>query len=260
MTKRKSSVGSRRIHRRAKGPIGAGLGVDFSGGPTVDPTENVKDLSEALSQRQDDLREANNIYLDARFNGMQAITDMKSQFIQQIGTLRAEHAKEILQLNNDRLEKIRQVDITNATSSAASVLAAVQALAAKAAVDADTLRNALATTAAAVQNQTDRVVAGITERLQALEKSSYTGAGKSSADDPAFVEMRALVTRLATNQTQATGKSEGFSTSWAILLGAVALVGGLFAISSKTTPQQPTAPQVVYIPAPQPAAPVAPTK
>jgi len=35
---------------------GGGLPVDFAGGPTVDPTENVKDLSEALSTRQDDLR------------------------------------------------------------------------------------------------------------------------------------------------------------------------------------------------------------
>src|SRR4026207_2600159 len=85
---------------------GSGSAVDVAGGATIDPSESVKDLSEALSRRQDDLRDINNQYILQRVIA-----------VEEVAKLRAEHAKEINELNNDRLEKIRAVDNLNATRS-----------------------------------------------------------------------------------------------------------------------------------------------
>lgn len=213
----------------------AGLGVDGYGGGVVDPTENVKALSEALSQRQDDLREANNHYITARLEG-----------IERVASLRAEHSKEVRTLEADRLEKIRQVDVSNTAIAAGQQLAAIQALAATTTANADALRAAVATTATTIQNQTDRVVAGITDRISALEKSSYTGQGKSAVDDPAMQRLTELVTRMAASQNTGAGKSEGIGASWGVLIGAVGLIAALIAVGTVAFAGKK---DVVYVPA-----------
>jgi len=46
-----------------------GLGVDAAGIPVIDPTENVKALSEAANKRQDDLRDWLQKYIDTKIDG-----------------------------------------------------------------------------------------------------------------------------------------------------------------------------------------------
>ncbi len=198
--RRHGDMTARKVRRpashRTRGGGGAGLPVDFSGGPTVDPTENVKDLSEALSQRQDDLRESNNKYLDARLDGMENMAILRSSHNSEIMALRAEFYKEIRHMESDRVDKIRSVDVANAAATAAQLLSAVTTLATTAQATAETLRNQVAATAAAVASQTERVVNPIIERLALLEKSSNFGQGRAELANPALseavIEMRKL--------------------------------------------------------------------
>jgi len=52
--------------RRASPAQSRGIGIDQYGDPVIDPTQNVKDLSEASSERQDDLRELTKELFEAR--------------------------------------------------------------------------------------------------------------------------------------------------------------------------------------------------
>lgn len=190
-----------------------GFASDSIGAPGIDPTENVKALSEALSRRQDDLRDLNNRYLDARINA-----------VKEVAILRAEHSKELRGLEADRLKSIREVDVQNTAITAAQQLAAIQTLAATAASNADALRAAVATTATAIQNQTDRIVSGIVDRIAILEKSSYTGAGRQAISDPQTEKLNVLVEKLSAAQSQGTGKSAGIDSTIAMIVSGAFLV------------------------------------
>src|SRR6476469_7647162 len=95
----------------------SGLGVDASGAPVIDPTENVKALVEA-----------------------------EIRHLSEMASLRAEHAKDIREIETKRLDAIRQVDVMNASSTADRALVAIQTLATQTATNAETLRALVATT------------------------------------------------------------------------------------------------------------------
>jgi len=149
----------------------AGVGVDAMGGAVIDPTENVLDLVEAAVRRQDDLRAA-----------AEKLYDTEVKHLNHMAELRAEFSKELRELESKRVDANRQVDVLAAKTEAAGVLAAVQTLAATTASTAETLRNTLASTLAAVN-----------ERIAALEKSSYTGAGKGAGEEATRAASRATI-------------------------------------------------------------------
>jgi len=196
-----------------------GLGVDSNGSPAVDPTANVIALSEASNRRQDDLRILTKELFDAKIS-----------HVKEISELRAEHAKEIGASETSRLNAIRQVDAQAVSTAADRAQTAIQALAVTTSANAENLRNALATTATTIAAQTAATVTAITERLAALEKSSYEGKGKAGIFDPMQAEMLAEIKALRVSQSQGTGRVEGVKdfrdyVGWGIaaLLGLVAL-------------------------------------
>lgn len=222
----------------------SGLGVDAEGGPVIDPTANVIALTEAGTLRQDDLREAHSELMDVHI-----------QHLKEISTLRAAHEAEIRKLEADRLDKIRAVDVQNAGSTAAQLLAAVQTLASTTQLTAETLRNQVTTTAQSVAAQTERIVNPIIERIALLEKTSYVGAGRQAVVDPQLTELLAEMKTQRGMVARGEGKGEGFSASWAIVVGAVGLIATLLAIAgtvvtlvvflNRTPVQTP-----IYVPAP----------
>lgn len=208
-----------RSRRRPRQRSTNGLGVDASGGPVIDPTENVVALSEAATKRQDDLRELTVKMFQAEVNHLHDMT-----------SLRAEHAKEIGAMEANRLNSIRQVDVLAVSTTAAQAQTAIQTLAATTAASAETLRNALATTAQTVANQLTATTARIEERISGLEKSSYTGAGRSSATDPMMEQLIGEVRALRGSQNMTIGKSEGLGMVGSLVLGAIAFIGVAAAI------------------------------
>jgi hypothetical protein len=175
----------------------SGLGVDVYGDPAFDPSENVKALNEAANKRQDDLRAAHNNLMAAEVRRL----DAEAGHLKEISDIRERHSKEIRAAETERLNSIRQVDVTAVRTEADRALAAIQTLAATTATNAENLRNALNATAATIAKSTSDTVQQITERIAALEKSSYEGVGKQRLADPQMAELLLKVeTMRGTNQ------------------------------------------------------------
>lgn len=197
-----------------------GLGVDARGNAVIDPTANVISLVEAGQTRQDDLRAAQN-----------ALTAEKVRHVEAMAQLRAEHSREIRQSETDRLDKIRQVDVLAVSTAADRAQAAIQALAAVTTTNAENLRNALTATATTLATQLATTVAAINERIATLEKSSYTGQGKSTVADPQLAELVLAVNKLMAAGSVGVGKAEGLGLGASILIGAVGLLSTLLGIA-----------------------------
>lgn len=201
----------------------SGLAVDEAGGPVIDPTENVIALTEAANKRQDDLREAND-----------RLFEVQIECIRNEVSLRAEFAREIRTLNDDRLEKIRQVDVLAGNTAADRALVAIQTLATTQAAAAETLRSMVTTTATTIATQNAETVAQLSGRIAQLEKSSYEGAGKQTVADPMLVELIAEVKALRSSGANKAGEKTGRVDQrqfiqWVIMLilAAIAVAGYL---------------------------------
>jgi hypothetical protein len=177
-------VAARRSYDRARPTPPPGIPIDSSGGQTIDPTKNVLDLVGAAVLRIDDMAELRAQLLDEK------ILRMEREWIHQEKAAERERqfGKEIRGMESDRVDKIRSVDVANAAATAAQLLSAVNNLAATADRTAETLRNQVATTAAAAAANQAALINPITERVAVLEKSSYTGAGKAGVADPQLAE------------------------------------------------------------------------
>lgn len=152
----------------------------LSGGElTIDPTENVKALSAAATQRQDDLRALSKELFHAEI----AALTVKVDGLEKRMILRAEHAKEIRQLETERVNAIRQVDVLAGNTTADRALIAIQTLASQTTAERETLRSLVTTTAATVATQTAQEFARIHGEIAALQKSSYEGAGKGTGKE-----------------------------------------------------------------------------
>lgn len=150
----------------------------------IDPTANVIALVDAAMKRQDDLR------------------DLESRHVEAVARLREDHHEKVRELESNRLDAILRASTVSRESEASGVQTAVRELANVTDRNAETLRNQVATTAAAQASTLAAMVAQINDRISALEKSAYEGAGKS----------------------------KGLGLGWAILLGSVTLLGGLFGL------------------------------
>jgi len=180
----------------------AGLGVDFAGDAVIDPTQNVIDLVRAEKERSDDLREWEIKYFDAA-----------TGHIKELGVLRAEHSRELRSNDIERNQNIRQVDITNQTAAAAQTQVAIKAL-------ADGVENTRKTLADAQA----QLAARVDERLGALERSASLGEGKQRVADPAMERLTEVVTALAKNQTNTTGRDAGFGVAWQVIVAVAGLL------------------------------------
>lgn len=180
-------------------------------------------LITAHKEREDDLREEASKRIAAEMHCIREVAD-----------LRAEHSKEIRQLESARLNAIRQVDVLAVSRTAEQQLAAVQTLAATTTSTADNIRTSVASTAAALAEQLANTVKGLTERIAALERSSYLGAGKEAVTDPAMALLITEVRNLRTNRATDTAHGEGATALWKIIasvVGVAVTVGSvLFAL------------------------------
>jgi len=174
----------------------AGLAVDSFGGPTVDPTQNVKDLFEGANRRQDDLRDA-----ERRYN------DLRDQYQREIAILRSEHTKELSAKESSRLDSIRQVDREDVAKTAASANLAIQTLAKQTADLATTLQTQVQATAAAAETRRTADMSEVNKRVSALELASSASAGKNMVADPALERLAVEVQKLVSAQSEGTGKA-----------------------------------------------------
>lgn len=197
-----------------------GIGVDAAGGAVIDPTKNVLDLVEAERRRQDDLREAERRYFDA-----------ENAHVKEMAAMRAMYQEKLDAAESARLDSIRQVDREDVNKTAAQALSAIQTLAATTGTTAETLRTQVATTAQATANALTTITGEINKRLSALELTSSEGKGKQTIADPQYERLSMMVENLTRAQATGSGKSEGISMIGALIMGGVALIGGLLGIA-----------------------------
>lgn len=151
----------------------AGLGVDATGGPVVDPTANVIALTEAANVRQDDLRNAESRRVDE-------LRAAESRRIDEQARLRAEYADKLTTAEAKRIDAIRAVDVNAVAVASQRQADQATVLASQVVQSAEALRALVATTAAAQQQASQQITGALSDRITQLEKSSYEGAGKGT--------------------------------------------------------------------------------
>lgn len=197
------------------------VAVDRSDDPVIDPTANVIALTEAGNIRQDDLRAANDRLFKVQIEALRAEI-----------TLRAEFAKEIRQLESDRLDKIRQVDVLAGNTAAERALVAIQTLATQTTAERETLRSMVANTATTIATQTSETVSQLNLRISQLEKSSYEGAGKQAVADPMMTELIQQVKILTQSGAGTAGEKTGRMSQQQLFMTILALIVALILIGS----------------------------
>jgi hypothetical protein len=249
-------VERRRLHepQPKRGGV-AGIGVDSSGGPVIDPTENVIALVEAESRRQDDLRVAAKELNDTKVDHQKEISDLRSQHQGVLGQLREEHQEKMANAESGRLNSIRQVDREEVAKTAVAANLAITTLAKQTTDLQTTLQKQVADTAVAVEQRQSAAYSDTNKRLSAVELALSEGKGKQQVADPAIERMAAMVERLVASQALGTGKGEGIDSTWKLLIAGVGLLVALNALGVFTRIAPPVAapqaaPQVIYVPAP----------
>jgi len=211
-------------------PTHTGLGVDRAGGPVIDPTANVIALTEAANKRQDDLRAAADTLAQERHRALNEVLKLQAHHSRELAEVRVAHARELNALESNRLNAIRQVDVTAVQTEAQRALNSIQTLAVQTATNAETLRTALVNTAQTIAASTASTVAGLSDRIAALERSTYEGLGKQRMADPLLSEMMAELKGLRDSRAGSSGKTQAFNDSWLYLLGAASLVSTTMSI------------------------------
>lgn len=153
----------------------------------IDPTENVKALSEASNRRQDDLRSAQD-----------KLTDEKIKHVAAIVELEAKHAREIREAESSRLDAIRLVDVSARDAAAQRALDAIRILEATTATMRETLRADVAVTASTIATQSAARDSRIDERISKLELAMSKGEGRSTGLNFGWEKLIAIVGLLAT--------------------------------------------------------------
>ena len=133
-----------------------GLPVDSGGNATIDPTENVKALTEAANLRQDDLRAASDKYNHAAIEHVKEILALTTSYKEKLTIAEAK-----------RIDAIRSVDV-NAVAIASE----------KASAAASLLANSVTSSAKSLEDQLKQYVDQINNRLSAVERSQYEGKGR----------------------------------------------------------------------------------
>lgn len=196
-----------------------GHGVDASGGPVVDPTENVKALMEASIKAITRETELQQQLADEK------IKRMERELINQekIANLRAEHVKEMAVAETGRVNAVRQTDQQNVESRARQSEMAVTALDNTTKTLAENIQKQLATTADTLAKQFQTTVAGFTADIGELKKALYTGVGKEQVADPQQAKLTLAVEALTLAMAGGKGKSEGMDRTWQFIAGLLFL-------------------------------------
>lgn len=177
----------------------------------VDPTLNIRELIDAAACRQDDLRTAETQRVNQEFEAE-----------------RRRHEAE-----TKRVDALRAVDIAAVATANERALEQAAVLASQVATSAETLRALVASTAVTIARQLDQLSTQLSDRISALEKASYEGAGRQRMTDPQMVELLAEVKALNETRAKSSGKGAGLTAMWGYLVAAVMLGATLWNLLGK---------------------------
>lgn len=255
-----------------------GHAVDGAGNTVADPSLNVGALVEAEGRRQDDLRIAEARRQDDLRLAAKELADINNLHAKEIAVLRDAHSTAMAVKESGRVDSLRQGDREETTRATVAAQANISALANTTTTLADTLRNQVASTAAAAESRSSAYQGDVGKRLTAVELSLSEGKGKQQVSDPAMERLTVLVERLASAQqlgagekrvadpamerlakdvetvvaTQrlAAGVKQGMSDGVKLIIAVLTVISLYLGFQTFEAPAQTPAPQVIYLPAP----------
>lgn len=218
-----------------------GVAVDAKGGSVIDPTENVKALSEAANKRQDDLRALSMQLLDTKLSAASEISKIRFEHAQETAAalakklndeanLRADFSEKIALAEAKRIDAIRAVDVNAVAVASQRASDQATVLATQVAQSAEALRTLVATTATTVQTAQQQLANTLSARLTTLEQAGYQQAGQQKIQDPAFVALVGKVDTLLTSRSDLAGISAGRGDVTGWLAAIVSLLLSLAAV------------------------------
>ena len=127
-----------------------------------DPSDNVKGLLTAYTERADRLREA------------------EQQRIDELMALQAVHSTQLREAEAKRIDAIRAVDINAVSVANERATAQAAVLANQVSASAETLRALVASAATTQATQLQQLTTQLTDRIALLEKAQYESKGSGS--------------------------------------------------------------------------------
>jgi hypothetical protein len=186
-----------------------GSGVDSQGRAVIDPTENVKALSEAAQKRQDDLRNLGDIINEQRAGHLKEIMTLRAEYEDKLRTAEAKRIDAIRLVDSNSISVANERAVATATALAKTVQDSAQVLSAQATKSADDLRQLVSTTAAESNRNLQQKFEDITKRISALEQAGAEGIGKQKFQDPATAALIEEVRKLSRAQSDSAGVGIG---------------------------------------------------
>jgi hypothetical protein len=196
-----------------------GIGVDRSGGPVIDPTENVRHEMGAERGRADDLREAD-----------RELANERNRHVEFVAKLRASHEREVREQNNERLAALRQVDISTRNEDRKTADDAIRRLAESTESLRQTLSKQVTDTASTLSQQKLESDRATEIRIAALEKTSYVGAGEKAVADPAMAQLVIEIKKLSDGAGERRGGTQYMQTAITIIALIIAAASVLLRI------------------------------
>lgn len=205
-----------------------GLGVDATGGPVVDPTENVLALVDVEKEHAKELRMSDKELSNARYDALkERLTLLSTHIVQFQDGMRDAETRRV-----DQLATTRQ-DFQNTIR--------------------DMLAESVRTTSTLVSTQLVQIQATFDTRVSKLEAGAFTQAGKSSVSDPAtadaLTKMAAAVGSLGSARDMTAGAGQGSDKTWAIMGAVAALILTAIGITITVVITSRAPVPVVYAPA-----------
>lgn len=139
----------------------------------IDPTENVKALTEAAVKRLDDLAEL-------RFVFLQSSAEMRENHTGEMRTMRAYYENLMRESEKGRLDAIRIIDITAVARAADDANERANTLAAQQLAQAEALRAQVAQTAAAFEAKLTTTIEPINNAIARLTQAQYEAQGQKT--------------------------------------------------------------------------------
>lgn len=192
----------------------------------VEPSENVKALSEASNKRQDDLRMATEKLLQVQLDALERLAVLRAEHAKEMAQVRADHYERLAVAEAKRIDAIRAVDVNAVAVASTRATDQATVLAAQVTQSAETIRTALAGSQAAADARLQQLSQTLSARLTTLEQGSYQQAGAKTFQDPAFVDLLKEVRSLSASRSAVGGASDFIG--WIFAAIAAIAAGAMF--------------------------------
>jgi hypothetical protein len=158
-----------------------GPGVDAQGLPVIDPTANVLETIKAAIQRQDDLRIQEGTHIREVLTLQRHYEQIVAELRDDIATLRGDFDRQFRELEANRVNAIRAVDVQAVTRAAEVSATQASTLAAQVATAAEAMRTQVANAQAAAEANLRSALEPIQMAISDLRKSQYELQGQRVA-------------------------------------------------------------------------------